>query len=123
MAYAIQSQLAEFLGVELTDLASDADRLLDRASELIDDLTMDRIDTTDDDHMTAAANACCAQVEWWLSQGESRDIEGPIQSYQAGRIQMTMGAGDNRITPTYLAPRAERFLRRAGLLYRGGELA
>jgi hypothetical protein len=94
-------------------------RLLERASETIDYVTLERIDTDDDEHILATQKATCAQVEWWLEAGEGVDVSGPIQGYAIGSMQIQYGAGTNRISPTTLAPRARRYLLTAGLLYRG----
>ena len=62
------------------------------------------------------ADATCAQVEYWLTGDEEDDILGPTQGAAIGGMQQQYGAGENRVTPMYLAPRAARHLRRAGLL-------
>lgn len=89
---------------------ADADRMLARASDVITAacLAVYSIDSTD----TAAAlrDATCAQVEQWLSIGETNDIDGlPSDTYSAAG-----GASMNR-QPNRLAPRALRHLRMAGL--------
>jgi hypothetical protein len=118
-AYATDQELATYLG---TDAPADADRLLERASEVIDDHTrtaiydVDADDMpTDDDVKAAFCKATCAQVEFWLTSDEEDDILGPVQGLTLGGMQVQFGAGENRMTPTYLAPRAARFLRDAGL--------
>lgn len=120
-AYATTADLQAFLGNTVA-LPTDAGRLLIRASELIDKVTMGRIDTAKPAHVTAARKAVCAQVEFWMVEGEERDISGPIQGLTAGKVQMQFGAGDNRITPAYLCSRARNFLLLAGLLYRGASI-
>jgi|SRR5690625_190827 len=111
MAYATEAELAAYLGISEDDLPDESERLLDRASELIDEATRGRATGE------AASKATCAQVEFWLEVDEEHDIEGPIQGVIIGRLQIQYGAGPNRIAPTYLAPRARRYLRNAGLLY------
>lgn len=118
-AYATTTQLAAYLAVSESSLSDDAARLLLRASELIDSATHNRVDLTIDRHKNAAQTAACAQVEFWLTEGEDRDISGPVQGYTASKVQMQYGAGDNRIAPAYMAPRARRALLTAGLLYCG----
>ena len=119
MAYATESDLAQYLGVSEADLPADAARLLERASELIDHLTLGRIDSENTEHTEAARKAACAQVEFWLAVDEENDIPGPIQGIIIGRMQIQYGAGSNRIAAVYVAPRARRYLLDAGLLYRG----
>lgn len=113
MIYATVEELADYTG----QVVVDAERLLERASEFIDYVTLNRIDASKPNQLEAAKNATCAQVEYFLSVGEQ--IEGPLQGVTIGSFQMQFGAGANRITPTYLAPRAQRYLLLAGLLYRG----
>lgn len=98
------------------------DRLLERASEVIDDAIRTAVYDVDDDELptdddvaAALRDATCAQVEFWLASDEEDDILGPIQSVTLGGLQVQYGAGTNRQTPLYLAPRAARILRSAGL--------
>lgn len=120
MAYATRAHLATYVG-ESASLPSDPeqDRLLERASEYIDEVTLGNIDTDNDDHVTAAQNATVAQVEYWLNADESVAVTGPIQGYAIGSVQVQFGAGSNRISPGKLAPRARSYLFMAGLLNRG----
>jgi len=118
-AYATSSELVTFTGAEMP---ADADRLLLRASELIDDYTRTAIyDVDTDDFPTDAAvvaafrDATCAQVEFWSAGDEEEDVLGPVQGLVLGSMQAQFGAGGNRATPMYLAPRAARILRNAGL--------
>lgn len=117
MAYATAAQVTEYTGVD--SLPDDIDRLIDRADELIDEAVLPNvIDTTDSDQATAAQNATCAQVEYWLNSDEEMDIINlpsyyTIGSYQVGSATRTQGQESK------LAPRAKRILFKAGLLYRG----
>lgn len=119
MAYATTAELAAYLGIDESDLPDDAGRLLERASEDVDYITLDRIDDDDTDHTDAAKKATMAQVEMWLETGEQQAIGGNVQGFQVGRLQVQYGAGSNRVAPIGMAPRARRFLLLAGLLYRG----
>lgn len=110
-AYATSAQLDVWLG---TGGPADADRLLDRATELLDEAatgTWD-VDTngdpTDSDVAATLADAACAQVEYWIQVGESRDIGG-----DHGRIS---SGGASWEVPPVLAPRARRILTAGGLL-------
>lgn len=120
MAYATSEQLASYL--EATAPA-DAGRLLTRASELVDDHIVTAfydVDTnglpTDTDVAAALRDATCAQVEYWIAGDEEDDILGPVESANLGGMSQGYGSGQNRVTPMYLAPRAARHLRTAGLM-------
>lgn len=115
MRYATAAQLTAYLPAGAAP--ADAERLLDRASELIDSVLLAAVydvDTagspTDADAIAALVDATCAQVEFWLSSDEEDDILGPTQGYAVGGMQVQFGAGENRTTPMYLAPRAARHL-------------
>lgn len=119
MAYASIEQLVSFTGITEEGLPSSVIRMLQRASELVDAITLGRINLANDNHLTAAQNAVCAQVEYWLQYGGDQvDIIGSMQSVILGDLQLQFGAGDSRVTPTFLAPRARNFLFLAGLLSR-----
>lgn len=118
-AYATSAQLATFLG---TAAPADADRLLDRATELITDETRTAVYTVDTNGVATDANvlagfadATCAQVEYWLTGDEEEDILGPLESASIGGMGQGYGSS-NRVTPMYLAPRAARILQIVGLL-------
>lgn len=95
---------------------ADIDRLLARASELIDsDVTKTAWYDTDDAGLptnsvvvAAFANATCAQVEFWGEVGESVDTSGPIQGVTLGSLSIQYGAGDNRIAPAKIGDRVYR---------------
>lgn len=112
MAYATKADLAAFTGLLETELPADSDRLLQRASELVDVATMGRIDPSVTEQAEAAKNATCAQVEYWLQVGEEMDIFGLKDGIAIGSFRTDS-------LPQALAPRARRYLFLAGLLYRG----
>lgn len=123
MAYATYAQLETFTGSSLPDDETAAERMLDRASELIDDYLRRAVydvdddgAPTDDDDIAALRDATCAQVEFWMAADEEEDILGPVQSLSIGNIQVSQGSDDRRVAPMYLAPRAARILRNAGIL-------
>lgn len=126
MAYATSEQLGIYLSADEETPAvvpEDAARLLVRASELIDDHIVTAVYDVDEDDaptdtavIAALVAATCAQVEFWLTGDEEDDILGPVQGVSVAGLQMQYGAGENRATPMYLAPRAARALRRAGLM-------
>lgn len=118
--YATPAQLMAFAG--LTSPPAGVDRLLIRASELIDAAlrtAMYEVDAngapTKPAVQAALADATCAQVEFWLTSDEEDDILGPVQGLQLDKMQVQYGAGPARISPTYLAPRAHRILTNNGL--------
>lgn len=118
MAYATAAELAAYVGAGV-DLPAEPEqeRLLERASELIDVVTLQRIDATDTDHTDAARDAATAQVEWWLSAGEDGDTSREVQSYSVGSLRISYGEGAAQQRMA-LAPRAKRHLWLAGLLDR-----
>lgn len=120
MAYATSPELVTYTGATAP---ADATRLLARASDLIDDHIVTAVynvnaagAATDATVIAALRDATCAQVEFWLAGDEEDDVLGPLQGMSAGGQQQQFGAGTNRATPMYLAPRAARYLRRSGLM-------
>jgi hypothetical protein len=120
--YATSDQLAAYTGVSAP---ADAERLLARASEDIDDaLTTAVYDTgpdgmpTDAEVIAALSDATCAQVEYQQATGDDgTGAAGRWDSVSIGPVSLS-GRKD---APTSagsvdLAPRADRALRRAGLL-------
>ncbi|MFE5996770.1 hypothetical protein ACFQ6C_07730 [Streptomyces sp. NPDC056454] len=109
-----------------TDLANalkeapplNAQRLLERASELLDsDFLLTAIYDVDDDgmptHPLVAAgfrDAVCSQVEFWGEVGEETDISGPLQSAGIGSVNLVFGSGADRSGPSYYAPKLVRAL-------------
>jgi hypothetical protein len=120
MVYADKTDLAAYLAVEQTALPADADRLLARASEHVDYVTLGNVDSSNWDHLDAAKKAACAQVEFWMQQGETSAFRGTVESYTIGKVGMRYAQGAGGETKT--APRAEQALMLAGLLYRGAAL-
>lgn len=120
MIYATTAELATYLGVDEADLPSDAERLLERASELVDQAALGRIGTDDADHLAAAQKAACAQVERWIETGESEAIAGQPRTLRLGRFAVETGGSQSEAREgAVLADRARRHLFLAGLLYRG----
>lgn len=113
--YATASDLEDYLRA---DPPADADRLLERASELLDaEVLLTAWYDVDDSLMptnalviAAFARATCAQVEFWGEVGEQNDTSGPIQGVTIGSASIQYGAGSNRVTPTFVAPRVYRAL-------------
>lgn len=118
--YATSEQLGTYLD---TPVPADAARLLVRASEVVNDHTITAVYDTDDGGnptdsvvLEALSKAVSAQVEYWLAGDEEDDVLGPVVSVGISGVQLQYGSGVNRPTPSYLAPRAARHLRSAGLL-------
>ena len=123
MAYATTTELQAYLGT--ASLPADAQRLLDRASDLVDFVTLGKINVSIPYQEQAAQNATCAQVEYWITMGEDTDISGAsYESISIGTFQMTTSSSDSAKTQSLgskhgLAPRAGRILFLAGMTYRG----
>lgn len=109
-SYATIEDLQEYMALTEADMPSDINRLLVRASELLDYATRNRLREGE-----IAKQATCAQVEFWLTMDESTDILGNIKAFSVKSFSVDYGSNG---LPT-LAPRAKRILSRAGLLYRG----
>lgn len=116
-AYASEADLTAWL--PSGTVVADAERLLRRASELLDDTVRlpfaadsDGI-PTDTEIAAALRDACCAQVEQWLEVGEANDVDGRAGTHVAV-------AGFSGVRAPKLAPRAARILRNAGLLTSSG---
>jgi hypothetical protein len=112
-AYATAADLAEWLG---TEAPADAERLLRRASELLDATVYGAyaVDSltglpADPDAAAALRDAACAQVEFWVEVGEAHDIDG------GARSQVSIG-GLSLQRPGRIADRALDLLRSAGLM-------
>ncbi|MCL4473559.1 MAG: hypothetical protein M1455_06420 [Actinobacteria bacterium] len=120
-AYATSAEYTTFSGQVAP---ADVDRLLDRATELIDNTVTSIFDIDATDglptgtlvvqgiNVTVASvmrDACCAQVEFWAEVGEENDIDG-----LAGSQVSVLGYSGRR--PPKLSPRAWRILQNAGLV-------
>ena len=115
MIYADKEQLTMWLGIDDISLLPDnTDKLLSRASRVVDHETMGQIDTTSEKDLEAAQLAVCAQIEYWLDGvGESADINPGVTGYSAGKVSVQFGGSMPK-----LAPRARRELWLGGLLNR-----
>ena len=134
--YATQAQLAAYLGTEYgTPSDPEATRLLTRASELINEVTLGKSQRawdgtiyqyaysgylppspyavppyTQAEYQQALALAACAQVEFWLEVGEEHDIAGLRGGLTAGKILNISQLPDR------LGPRCKRAIRQVHLL-------
>lgn len=116
--YATAADLTSWLpgdGSVPVPAAAEANRLLDRAAELVDDYVTSgyAVDATGAPAAAAVVDALrdatCAQVEQWLAVGEANDIEGRSGAVSSHGLSMDS-------YPDRLAPRARRALARAGLI-------
>ena len=121
MAYATTAELAEYLGTDESSLPEDVPRLLERASELINYITGNRVDVSITEHEEAARKATCAQYEWWAEVGDELGLMSQISSMSIAEFSFSGGSSQQSKLKT-VAKRAEQYLYLAGLLYRGVEL-
>ncbi|PJN40509.1 hypothetical protein CG747_12620 [Streptomyces sp. CB02959] len=120
--YATPEQLAAWTG---QPAPADADRLLARASEDVDDALLTAVYRTDATGMPtdrevedALADAVCAQVEYHVATGDDgTGAAGRWDSVSIGPVSLSgRQAGPAAAGDVDLAPRAHRALTRAGLL-------
>lgn len=113
MTHATAAELQDYLG---ESVPTDADRLLQRASELIDTFVMTpyAIDditglATEQRVVDELRNATCAQVEYWMKTGDEADVLTERDAVSFPGALSVSGKGRR------LAPRAADALRRGGL--------
>lgn len=106
---------------------SDFPVLLDRATEVIEELCMYRISESNlnkygTDTQERIRKAICAQIEYLDANGGSdMDNGADLQSAGLGKFNYTKAGSVSGSTQQSLyAPRAQRILAPTGLLYRGG---
>ncbi|HBE80359.1 MAG TPA: hypothetical protein DDW65_21635 [Firmicutes bacterium] len=105
------NEIKTWIGDSVT-LATDIDRLILRASELIYRKTRHLTNTADTTEETAIKSATCAQIEYWMEIDETTDITGPLGAMKISDFEFNSKFGK-------LAPRAKEILVDAGLLYKG----
>ena len=104
---------------EITDDGK-ATALLERASELMDHVTLGRAQVAYDSEETAGeqpyretlSRATCDQVEFWMEAGPEHDIAGLTGSVVSGRLQIHPIAAR-------LSVRAKQTLQNGGLFWTG----
>ncbi|MFF4177650.1 MULTISPECIES: hypothetical protein [unclassified Streptomyces] len=119
--YATPEQLSAWTG---QPAPPDAERLLARASEDVEDALTAAIYDTDDAGMPtdpvvvqALADATCAQVEYVAAQGgDDTGAAGQWDSVSIGPVSMSGRRGGPVGSAVDIGPRALRTLARAGLL-------
>lgn len=101
---------------------SEFDELAERASDVIDTITFNRIELAgglsayDSDTQAAIKKATCAQVQYMYENGgvDAVNLAG-IQSGSIGKFSYTLGQTDS----IPVAPLARTYLFKTGLAYRG----
>ncbi len=120
MPYATTTELADYLGVDEADLPDDASRLLERASEFIDYITLNRIDDTETSQAEAARKAVCAQIEYWQELGgDELVLLSKVNEISIGEFSMRGGVANKSAEFSELASRARQYLFLEGLLNTG----
>jgi hypothetical protein len=110
--YATTDELAVYLGIAEEALPENAVRMLARASDLVTYLMGSNYLSTNAAHVESAMMATCAQVEYWIENGEN---VGSASSFSLGDLSMNFGANG----PAKVAPRASQYLNHEGLRYTG----
>ena len=122
--YATVSDLATFLGDTPPD---DAQALLNRATRLVEGLTVTARYATDADGLPedldvseTFRDAVCAQAAWFIETGDSTGASARFSSLSLGSFQATTSlpsqTGPNSASQSRYAPEAVDILRSAGLL-------
>lgn len=127
MSYVTQAYYSGTFQGESVDSA-DFPGLLERASEIVEEMTMYRLTAITFEAMPEAVQeqvkrAVCAQIEYLNANGGSElDNSIGVQSASLGKFSYTSGnaAADSASGQIIYAPRAQRILMPTGLLYRGG---
>jgi len=111
--YAEAADVLAYLDVEALP-ALVTTRLIARANELIKRATRENIDILNADHLEAAKQASCAQIEFWLEMQESFAIQPDVNGFSSGDVRV-----DFAKIPEQLAKRARGYLNEWGLLFMG----
>jgi hypothetical protein len=131
--YATPADLANYLGLD--EAPADAQRLIARASEAIDDNLITAVYAVDEDgyptdpiQREAVQLATCAVIEWWGEERGTGDETGAASvwnSVSAGAVSLSRtvaaggasgGTGSTQVRAGALPPRALSYLRRSKLL-------
>lgn len=116
--YAVVNDYAEYMHIELDKVPTNCERLLARASELIEQFVCDNIKSNDANQITALKLATCAQVEFWVDNGEEVATSRPIKSFSSGDISISFADGDSGKV-SQLSARTKGYLNKECLLYCG----
>lgn len=116
----------EFSGesVDVTDFPE----LLNRASEIVEEMCMYRISETSfqslsSDIQSRVKKAICAQIEYLdANGGNDLDMGNDFSSAGLGKFSYTKASSADSTSQSLYSPRALRYLVPTGLLYRGGRI-
>jgi hypothetical protein len=102
-----------------TSAGSSFDKYASRASDDIDMACMHSIVLADLDALQLALikKATCAQVEWYVAQGDLYNEQGSASSESIGGYSRS-GGGNASKSPIALSPRAMAYLEQSGLTNR-----
>lgn len=116
MSYATLAELETYTGAPANP---DDERLLERASEVMDDLLVASVYAVDTNgnpvlatHIDALRDAVCAQVEWWRETGDELGTTSRYSNLHLGPASIQLRGSRN----TRISPRAITALHRAALL-------
>ena len=125
MSYVDYKYYIEIFGGEFVS-EDDFPSLLSRASEIVEEMCMYRIQAENMDKygtfiQEQVKKAVCAQIEYLDANGGSEmDNGGEFQSAGLGKFNYTKASSSETSAQSVRAPRAMRLLAPTGLLYRGG---
>lgn len=71
--------------------------------------------------MEAAELATCAQVEYWITDGESTSISAGLKRMKIGEFEVEYNNIENSgsLNTKQVAPRTKNYLKDNGLMYKG----
>lgn len=117
MAVAPYAAVADLENWLTRDPGPDAPRMLEQATRSLDDFLIGctyNVDAngnpTDAATIQAFNDACCAQVEWWLANGDEFADTSRLTGYSIEGIAVQF-----KIPPPRIAPRSVEILRVAGI--------
>jgi len=114
MSYTNVNSLVEYLSVGEEDLPDDIDRMIDRATELVEEVCMGRIDKDKDRHLEVLEKAVNAQIEYWIEVGDELGVMYAFDKATIGSVSISQ---DKKLP--VLSPRTKRVLLTNGLLNKG----
>lgn len=118
-SYATSGDLADYLQTAPPD---DADRLLARATDIIDRLIIAARYTVDDDGeptdtavAAALRKATCAQVAWWIETGDEWGLGSSYASVSIGSVSLSRAQGGGASSAGRVGPDVWAALATGGL--------
>ena len=106
-----KESISKYLGISESDLPNDINRMIRRASELIQEFTINNFDESNEEHLKAVEQATNAQLEYWIDVGDELGVMHAFDNVSVGSISLSQ---DEKIP--VLSPRARRALLIKGLL-------